>query len=205
MKNRTQDYNLLTENWIPVLWSNGHTGRIGITEALTQAGRIRQIAASNPMDRLAIFRFLLALLYWCRGNPPVGAEAFPDDSFPSSWFNKLEENSHRFNLLGGGKRFYQYKLPEFSTEKLLSAEGSRHRTAITDKTILPRRIGRSYVAAADEGSRFSQPCHLASSRVWIYPAIVGSVMGDFAGRGMPRVQCLRRFFSFDGFSQDFVD
>lgn len=64
------NYNLLEEKWIPVLWKDGHSGRVGIVEAFTQAGRIRQIAASNPMDRMAILRFLLALLYWCKGNPP---------------------------------------------------------------------------------------------------------------------------------------
>ena len=63
------NYNLLEEKWIPVLWKDGHSGRVGIIEALTEAGRIRQIAASNPMDRLAILRFLLALLYWCKRNP----------------------------------------------------------------------------------------------------------------------------------------
>lgn len=64
------DYNLLKESWIPVLRKDGNSNRVGIREAFEQAGRIRQIAASNPMDRLAILRFLLALLYWCRGNPP---------------------------------------------------------------------------------------------------------------------------------------
>lgn len=46
-------YNLLEEQWVPVLWTDGKAGRVGIVEALTQAGRIRQIAASNPMDRVA--------------------------------------------------------------------------------------------------------------------------------------------------------
>ncbi len=98
------NYNLLDEEWIPVLWKDGNTSRVGIIEALTQAGRIRQIAASNPMDRIAILRFLLALLYWCKGNPPG---KIPDDSFPSDWFKKLDDNKDCFNLLGGGKRFYQ--------------------------------------------------------------------------------------------------
>ncbi|MFH1069494.1 MAG: type I-E CRISPR-associated protein Cse1/CasA [Candidatus Glassbacteria bacterium] len=61
-------YNLLDEQWIPVLWADGKNSRVGIMEALTQAGRIRQVAASNPMDRFAVIRFLLALLYWCKDN-----------------------------------------------------------------------------------------------------------------------------------------
>lgn len=106
---RRVNYNLLEEPWIPVLMKDGQCCRVGIKDALTQAHRIRQIAASNPMDRLAILRFLLALLYWCKGNPPRQSKAKRDASFPSSWFNKLDANKDCFNLLGKGKRFYQYK------------------------------------------------------------------------------------------------
>ncbi|MBI4289611.1 MAG: type I-E CRISPR-associated protein Cse1/CasA [Chloroflexi bacterium] len=100
-------YNLLDEPWIPVLYTNGTACRVGIKNALTQAGRIRQIAASNPMDRVAIMRFLLAVLYWCKGNPTTDAAPAPADSFPEDWFSKLYDNRDCFNLLGGGKRFYQ--------------------------------------------------------------------------------------------------
>lgn len=98
------NYNLLEEEWIPVLWKKGNSNRVGIKTALTQAHQIRQIAATNPMDRVAILRFLLALLYWCQGNPP---DKIPDDAFPSDWFEKLHDNKDWFNLLGEGKRFYQ--------------------------------------------------------------------------------------------------
>ena len=63
------NFNLLDEPWIPVLYHDGRCARIGIQKALEEAGDIRQIAASNPMDRVALLRFLLAVLYWCRGNP----------------------------------------------------------------------------------------------------------------------------------------
>ncbi|MBI3581746.1 MAG: type I-E CRISPR-associated protein Cse1/CasA, partial [Nitrospinae bacterium] len=97
-------FNLLEERWIPVLLSNGTVCRVGIKEALTQAHKIRQIAASNPMDRVAITRFLLALLYWCKGNPQYKP---PDNLFPPDWFKKLDDNYDCFDLLGEGKRFYQ--------------------------------------------------------------------------------------------------
>jgi CRISPR-associated protein Cse1 family len=100
------DYNLLEEKWIPVLYKDGKPERVGITKALEQAKEIRQIAASNPMDRAAILRFLLALLYWCRGNTP---DKLPGDSLPCDWFQKLHDHRDCFNLLGEGKRFYQYK------------------------------------------------------------------------------------------------
>ncbi len=99
-------YNLLEKKWIPVLYRNGQFDRVGIKDALIKAGQIREIAASNPMDRFAVMRFLLAILYWCKGNPPDETNI---DSFPAEWFSKLEETENRdcFNLLGNGKRFYQ--------------------------------------------------------------------------------------------------
>jgi hypothetical protein len=109
-------YNLLEEDWIPVLRKDGTPTRVGIKEALAQAGEIRQIAASNPMDRVAILRFLLALLYWCRGNPPDDKDSI--SSFPAQWFNKLDDNRDCFNLLGEGKRFYQCKTQSGKEEKL---------------------------------------------------------------------------------------
>lgn len=45
-------FNLLQENWIPVLYTNGHPDRVSIRTALTEAHEIRQIAASNPMDNV---------------------------------------------------------------------------------------------------------------------------------------------------------
>ncbi|MBI4384697.1 MAG: type I-E CRISPR-associated protein Cse1/CasA [Nitrospinae bacterium] len=107
MNEKRGNYNLLEERWIPVLMTDGRFCRLGIKDALTQAGRIRQIAASNPMDRVAILRFLLALLYWCRGNPPQEGSVTSVDSFPADWFSKLDDNKDCFNLLGDGKRFYQ--------------------------------------------------------------------------------------------------
>ena len=99
-------YNLLEAAWIPVLRDDGEFSRIGIKEALVQAHQIREIAASNPMDRIALLRFLLAILYWCKGNPPDN-HPDPAASFPSAWFDRLDTHRDCFNLLGAGKRFYQ--------------------------------------------------------------------------------------------------
>ncbi|NLH48535.1 MAG: type I-E CRISPR-associated protein Cse1/CasA [Myxococcales bacterium] len=106
------NYNLIEEKWIPVLWTNGKVSRVGIKDALTQAGNIRQIAASNPMDRFAIFRFLLATLYWCKGNPSEEIlHDLTDSSFPASWFAKMDAEKECFNLFGETKRFYQFLNP----------------------------------------------------------------------------------------------
>jgi hypothetical protein len=103
-------FNLLDEPWIPVLRLTGQSDRVGIRKALLEAGNIRQIAASNPMDRVALLRFLLAILYWCKGNPAGPAETdriWAGGQFPAEWFGKLDDRQECFELLGDGKRFYQ--------------------------------------------------------------------------------------------------
>ncbi len=126
MKDQSDNFNLLVAPWIPVLYTNGKTDRIGIRQALTEAGKIRQIAASNPMDRVAITRFLLALLYWCQGNPPEGETVLSCDSFSPEWFEKLDRYKECFNLFGEGERFYQYSVPGGRREEKLAANYLMH-------------------------------------------------------------------------------
>jgi len=101
------NFNLLDEPWIPVLYSDGRAERVGIRDAFANAGSIRQIATSNPMDNVALIRFLVALLYWCKGSPPDDERAALGGPLPTDWFSKLNDNKDCFNLLGEGKRFYQ--------------------------------------------------------------------------------------------------
>lgn len=106
-------FNLVDEEWIPVLWRDGRFARIGILEALERAGEIRQIAAGNPMDRVALLRFLLAVLYWCRGNPPEGEEKeriLAEGRFAEDFFALLRKKKASFNLFGDAPRFYQDRL-----------------------------------------------------------------------------------------------
>lgn len=112
MPSRTEDccpFNLIDADWIPVLYRNGRPARVGIWRALTEAGRIRQIAASNPMDNVALLRFLIAVLLWCK--PDVNDAARPQldgaAGVPAEWLVKLEKHKAAFNLLGNRERFYQ--------------------------------------------------------------------------------------------------
>jgi len=115
MNQKTENYNLLVEEWIPILRTNGKFERVGIWTALTEAGRIRQIAASNPMDNVALLRLLLAVLQWC------APEATEDEleelrcedtvGIPSHLLeDKLgmpEQPNSAFDLLGTTSGFYQ--------------------------------------------------------------------------------------------------
>jgi hypothetical protein len=106
------EYNLLDEGWIPVLYRDGRWERVGIRKALEEADQIRQIAASNPMDNVALLRFLLAVLVWCRGelteNDRKRLEG-ETDGIPGDWLKKLDEYKEKFKLLGDERRFYQDK------------------------------------------------------------------------------------------------
>jgi len=103
------DYDLLREEWIPMLYRDGQFRRVGICQALTDARTIRQIAASNPMDRVALLRFLLAVLMWCKEDAKSSLAGLDEKraGIPENWLAKLKENKAAFNLLGDGKRFYQ--------------------------------------------------------------------------------------------------
>ena len=98
-------FNLLDEEWIPIVCNDGMYRHQGILSVFQNAHLIREIASSNPMDRIAVLRFLLAVLYWCKGNPTVTDKQV--NAFPDEWFTKLDDHRDCFNLLGEGKRFYQ--------------------------------------------------------------------------------------------------
>ncbi len=111
----TASFNLIDEAWIPVLWRNGRAERVGIRTALTEAGGIRQIAASNPMDNVALLRFLLAVLLWCKPELEHDDRTQLDNAegIPGEWLTEkvgtAEMPSEAFNLFGDAERFYQDK------------------------------------------------------------------------------------------------
>ncbi|MCC7387338.1 MAG: type I-E CRISPR-associated protein Cse1/CasA [Phycisphaerales bacterium] len=102
-------FSLLFDPWIPVLRRDGQARRIGIREALLDSGSVRQIAASNPMDNVALVRFLLAVLIWCKPNLSEHDCQHLDGAVgvPEEWLAKLSEHEPAFNLLGDAARFYQ--------------------------------------------------------------------------------------------------
>lgn len=103
-------FNLVDDPWIPVVWHDGRYDRLGIGDALAGACRIRQLAAASPLDNFAVFRLLLAVLYWCRpdlASPSATATLDPTTVFVPGSFAKLTAQRSLFDLFGGGSRFYQ--------------------------------------------------------------------------------------------------
>lgn len=103
-------FNLLEESWIPILRCNGQFERLGIRRTLTEAGTIRQIAASNPMDAFAVHRFLLTLLYW-KANIAGGVEALRrvllSGAVPPDITSALDAEALHFGLIDAEQPFLQ--------------------------------------------------------------------------------------------------
>lgn len=106
-----QSFNLVTGKWLPVMRHDGTVQKVGVREALTEAGEIRSVALSNPMDRLAVVRFLLALLYWCKGSPREAVGGNRGEIVTSTDVERILGASASFELLGDGPRFYQSVAP----------------------------------------------------------------------------------------------
>lgn len=104
------DFNLLDEKWIPVLYADGRFEPVGIRTALTEAGRIRQIAASNPLDLFAIHRFLLTVLYW-KADITGGVESLRrlllKDKMPREIVAAVDAEACRFKLFDKSQPFLQ--------------------------------------------------------------------------------------------------
>ncbi len=97
-------YNLMEENWLSVLYRDGRPATLNLIEVMEQAHSL-QLAYSNPMDRVSVFRFILALLYWCYDKTKID---MPDNNnLPTQWITFLTDNRGYFDLLGDGPRFYQ--------------------------------------------------------------------------------------------------
>lgn len=97
-------FNLIDEPWISVLYRNGRPGNVSISQALVNADSL-QLAYSNPMDRFAVFRFILALSYWCFAN--TGCNPKEKEALPNLWNKWLIDNKAFFELLGETRRFMQ--------------------------------------------------------------------------------------------------
>lgn len=96
-------YNLLNSPWIHVIYKDSRTAWLSIFELMNEIRSVN-LAYCNPMDKIAVFRFLLALSYWCYNNTGLEIE---DRTIPQKWIVFLKEKTELFNLLGEADRFLQ--------------------------------------------------------------------------------------------------
>jgi len=119
------DYNLLDEEWIPVLYHDGGFRRVGAMKALEQAREIRCITLASPLDLFAVHRFLLTLLYWkaeLAGGVEQVRESLLKGEIPSEVLNGIKGEAHCFDLFDDKSPFLQD--PFVHNEKKLKSVGS---------------------------------------------------------------------------------
>lgn len=149
-------YNLLDEKWIPVLWNDGRSSRVGIRVALEQAGQIRQVALASPLDLFAVHRFMLTLLYWkadlAAGVQQVRESLLTNRKVPSALLDSIKKEAQCFDLFDRESPFLQEApVPNEKKESEKSA-GSLFAELATGTNIAHFHHGD------DENLRLCRPC-----------------------------------------------
>ncbi len=101
--------NLATEPWIPVLYASGERQLVSLEQVFTDGADIRDLAV-RPHERIALIRLLLCVAHaglsgpkdhkdWLRCRPSIAKAAC----------RYLGAHRDKFNLLGDGPRFGQFK------------------------------------------------------------------------------------------------
>ena len=96
-------YNILYTPWIHVIYNDSRTAWLSVFELMNEMRSVN-LAYNNPMDKIAVFRFLLTLSYWCYDNTGLEIE---NSTIPQEWIEFLKEKTELFNILGQAERFLQ--------------------------------------------------------------------------------------------------
>ena len=127
-----QEFNLIDEDWIPVIDMKGIEREVSIREALLHAEDLRDITGELPTVRFAILRVLLAIIYRAfdeeiEGEPlQYWGELWREGPLPAELIEPyLDDWHHRFDLLSPTEPFMQVPvclasvLPPFRIERSL--------------------------------------------------------------------------------------
>lgn len=131
-------FNLIDEAWIPVLDLQGQLVEISLRQALCHAADYLAIEGDSPLETVAMYRLLFAILHRALKGPTTAREnadwfrkGFPDSRIK----DYLKQFHARFDLFDSERPFYQ--LPALPEEgyvqhwsKLSAAEGSGNTTPI---------------------------------------------------------------------------
>lgn len=102
-------FDLLSEPWIPVRFTNGTAGEISLRETFHRAAEIRAITGEIPTQSFALLRLLLAIMYRAHGERITTSlySQWNTNGLPLSDIDEyLDEFTDRFNLFGN-RPFFQ--------------------------------------------------------------------------------------------------
>ena len=118
-------YSVLTEPVIPVIMPDGKEKSIGIREVFLEAHHIRDISGSNPLERYALLRLLIAfamdMLHPKTSYDRMGlmqAGRFDADTL-DAYIRECEKDSPRFDLFDKDHPFLQSRYDEAMDAKAL--------------------------------------------------------------------------------------
>lgn len=101
------NFNLTTDPWIPVRWTDGHSSSVSLLELFAKASQIADLAVP-PHERISILRLLICITQATLGAPDTSDdwEGWGDDleSAVAAYLDKWKDH---FNLMGDGSRFLQ--------------------------------------------------------------------------------------------------
>lgn len=107
-------FNLMDRAWIPVTMLDGSYAELSITDTFAEAGEIRSIDGDIPLQRFALSRMLIAILYGVYGNDfPIEIwqalfDRGPKDPEVSRMIREYcEDYRDRFDLFDPVAPFYQ--------------------------------------------------------------------------------------------------
>ncbi|WP_328732788.1 type I-E CRISPR-associated protein Cse1/CasA [Streptomyces caniferus] len=105
------EFNLVDDDWLPVVFADGSTGEVSLREALLRAAEVRSLALDSPSQVPPVMRLLLAVVHRAL-NGPTGEQQW------SSWWEAgvfdaaaidayLNEHRARFRLFDESAPFMQ--------------------------------------------------------------------------------------------------
>ncbi|WP_315533021.1 type I-E CRISPR-associated protein Cse1/CasA, partial [Corynebacterium matruchotii] len=106
-------FNLLTEPWIPVIYTDGSVADISIRDIFAEAHDIQGLACDLPTVNVAVFRTLLAIFYRSVSKDMLKdqkywAKLWKKSTLPLDSITKyLDTVADRFDLLDPEKPFLQ--------------------------------------------------------------------------------------------------
>lgn len=106
-------FNLLTEPWIPVIYTDGSVADINIRDVFAEAHDIQGLACDLPTVNVAVFRTLLAIFYRSIGKSMLTDRKYWTKLWKASTLpldtitEYLDSVSDRFDLLDPEKPFLQ--------------------------------------------------------------------------------------------------
>lgn len=114
-------YNLITEEWIPCILSDGEMKDLNLKDTLIQSHVLREVSDQSPLITAGLHRLLLAILH--RNFGPKNQKEWKklrekgkfDEQILTKYFTKW---GHRFDLFDEDRPFYQ--TPGFTVSKKTS-------------------------------------------------------------------------------------